>query len=110
MIGLLKGATDVLTKMPLDHITGGVRILCTLQTQHLSLLLSDQAAAHLGQARIDPCVWVDRLTAVFRSCVVKIGVGQTHPCTPILEEVWPIISALCFKYKDDQRIVERICR
>lgn len=107
VIGLLKGTTDVLTKMPHDHITAGVRTLCSLQTQHL---LGEHAANQPGQARIDPCVWVDRLTAVFRSCVVNIGEGQTHPCMPILEEVWPIISALCYNYQDDQRIVERICR
>ena len=110
VIGLLKGATDVLTKMPLDLITAGVRTLCSLQIQHLSLLLGEQDAIKPGQPHIDPCVWVDRLTAVFRSCVVKIDPGQTHPCTPILEEVWPIISTLCYKFKDDQRVVERICR
>lgn len=110
VIGLLKGATDVLTKMPHDHITTGVRTLCSLQTQHLSLLLEEQATTQLGQTRTDPCIWVDRLTAVFRSCVVNIEAGQTHPCMPILEEVWPIVSSLCYKYKNDQRIVERICR
>lgn len=96
--------------MPHDHITAGVRTLCSLQTLPLSLLLGDQAATPISGSQVDPCVWVDRLTAVFRSCVLDIEAGQKHPCTSVLEEVWPVISALCYKYKEDQRVVERICR
>lgn len=106
VIGLLKGATDVLTKMPADHITAGVRTLCLLQFQPLSQLVNEDSSG----SHIDPCVWVDRLTAVFRSCVLKTEPGETHPCAPVLEEAWPIISSLCYKYKHDQRVVERICR
>lgn len=109
VIGLLKGATDVLTKMPPDHVTAGVHTLCSLQTQPLTLLLADQGSSSSG-SHGDPCIWIDRLTAIFRSCVMKLEAGQAHPCAPILEEVWPVVSALCHKYKQDQRTVERICR
>lgn len=111
VIGLLKGATDVLTRMPPDHITAGVRTLCSLQTHPLSLIVAEQGpASPISGTHLDPCIWIDRLTAVFRSCVVKLDAGQAHPCAPILGEVWPIVSALCYKYKQDQRTVERICR
>lgn len=109
VIGLLKGATDVLTKMPPDHITAGVRTLCSLQTHPLTLLIAEQGSSSSG-THLDPCVWIDRLTAIFRSCVLKLEPGQAHPCAPLLEEVWSVVSALCYKYKEDQRTIERICR
>ena len=35
----------------------------------------------------DPCVWVDRITAVFRACTLDLREGETHPCQPVMEEV-----------------------
>ena len=35
----------------------------------------------------DPCVWVDRITAVFRACALDLREGETHPCQPVVEEV-----------------------
>ena len=35
----------------------------------------------------DPCVWVDRITAVFRACTLDMREEETHPCQPVVEEV-----------------------
>ena len=35
----------------------------------------------------DPCVWVDRITAVFRACTLDLREGETHPCQPVVDEV-----------------------
>lgn len=58
----------------------------------------------------DPCVWLDRLAAIFRTSVREMEAGLAHPCTPLVEEFWPIISASCYRFKRNQRIVERTCR
>ena len=101
----------MLTKMSPDLVTAGVRKLCSLQTHPLSVLLGGQSASSpVSGSRPDQCIWIDRLTAVFRSCVITLDPGQSHPCAPVLEEVWPVVSALCYKYKQDPRTVERICR
>lgn len=58
----------------------------------------------------DPCVWLDRLAAIFRSSSMKIGAGQIHPCAPLCEELWPVLSSTCYKFKQSQRVIERTCR
>ena len=39
----------------------------------------------------DPALWMDRLTAIFRSCSVEVSNGQPHPCQPVVEEVRTLI-------------------
>lgn len=70
---------------------------------------SYEAAGSKGSST-DPCVWLDRLSAIFRSSVMQLESGQCHPCVPIIEEIWPIVCASCYKFKNNQRIVERTCR
>lgn len=156
-LGLLKGATEVLTRMPPHEATAGILSLCSLHTtvlqqvrpyQIIFLLLGwirqkrinhemplamtilnlesfppssprsliimqlneDGNEAGSRGSMHDPCVWLDRLAAIFRSSIMELEAGQVHPCTPIVLELWPIISASCYKFKQNQRIVERTCR
>ena len=58
----------------------------------------------------DPCVWLDRLSAIFRAIVINLKEGEEHPCALIVQELWPVISACCYNFKHNLRIVERTCR
>lgn len=111
VIGLLKGATEVLSRMPHVMITQGVLGICSLQSRHLAQILQHESPKVQPGSTSDPCVWLDRLTAVFRACVLKeLPEGQLHPCKPVVEELWPVVSGVCSKFSADLRVVERVCR
>lgn len=83
-------------------------IFATSLLLYVSLQISSEAVSKGSSS--DPCVWMDRLAAIFRSSVMELTSGQVHPCAAIVEETWPFISASCYKFKQNQRIVERTCR
>lgn len=79
----------------------------------------------------DPALWMDRIAAVFRSCVYDPKEGETHPGLYAANEVrereilmdiisvflflffpqlWTLLCTTIHHYKSDARIVERACR
>lgn len=42
--------------------------------------------------------------------IIYIFVGESHPCKPVILEMWPILSRLLDKYQSDLRIMEKCCR
>ncbi|CAI8023945.1 Transportin-3 [Geodia barretti] len=109
IVGLLKGAAEVLSQLPHDKVTAGMRGLVQL---HITPLLELTQNSHLGKAGTsgDPALWMDRLTALFRSCSIELDGGQSHPCQPVVEELWPVIAAVVTTYQSDDKIMERTCR
>jgi hypothetical protein len=76
-------------------------------------LLELTQSSHLGKVGTsgDPALWMDRLTALFRSCSIEMDSGQqSHPCQPVVEELWPVIAAVVTTYQSDDKIMERTCR
>lgn len=61
---------------------------------------------------IDPCLWLDRLAAIFRSCSLPTKEGQTttHPYMAVITEIWPTIKAICGLCQSDMITVERSTR
>lgn len=108
-VGLLKGTALILGQMSLDRITGGLRELCQTQLTPLNQLLKEDQSIKEG-TKTDPAIWLDRLAAIFRHTTPSVINGQQHPCQPVVEEVWPLLSEACNKYQSDIRIIERCCR
>ncbi|XP_040069100.2 transportin-3 isoform X2 [Ixodes scapularis] len=108
-VGLLKGTVLVLTQMSPDKITGGLRELCRIQLDPLTQLMNAEETGTEG-IRSEPTVWLDRLAAIFRHTNVTVAAGQPHPCQPVVEEVWPVLSRACHRYQGDTRVMERCCR
>ncbi|KAG8187901.1 hypothetical protein JTE90_001664 [Oedothorax gibbosus] len=109
-VGLLRGTALILGQMPVDKITDGLMELCKTQTTPLSLLLKDEKSTLKEGSRTDPAVWLDRLAAIFRNTTPNITNGQMHPCLPVVEKIWPLLSETCSRYQADVRIIERCCR
>jgi len=61
---------------------------------------------------IDPCLWLDRLAAVFRSCSLPTKEDQatTHPYMEVIAEIWPIIKSVCLLFQTDVIVIERSTR
>lgn len=108
-VGLLKGTVLVLTQMPPEKVTEGLRDLCQIQLAALVQVINREDTVAEG-SKPDPIVWLDRLAAIFRHTNVSVGVGQPHPCLPVVEEVWPILSQTCHSCQGDVRVMERCCR
>lgn len=109
IVGLLKGAAEVVSIMPLEEITPGIRSLCQLQAVPLHEIARRTQGYQSGSPS-DPTLWLDRLTAVFRSCVLEVKDGSVHPCEQVVQELWPVISDICVRFKHDQKVIERACR
>ncbi|XP_006826075.1 transportin-3-like [Saccoglossus kowalevskii] len=107
-IGLIKGTSIILAKLPSELVTDGVRQLVMVQIQPLGQLV--KADAPKLSHNNDPAIWLDRLAAIFRYASPTVKNGQPHPCQPVFLEVWPVLSEVLNKYKSDDRIIERCCR
>lgn len=61
---------------------------------------------------IDPCLWLDRLAAIFRSCSSPTKEGQTttHPYMEVIAEIWPTIKSVCQLLENDVIVIERSTR
>ncbi|XP_035663110.1 transportin-3-like isoform X2 [Branchiostoma floridae] len=113
-VGLLKGISLILTKMPHDQLAVGLRALCQIQADRLSQLIVQNESVKEG-TRTDPTIFLDRLASIFslfqyRHTAPEVQNGQIHPCQQVVQEVWPVLSDTCNKYQADIRIVERCCR
>lgn len=104
VVGLLKGAAEVLSNMSHDKVTTGMRGLVQLQVTPLievrcplslvnfkiffsEIQLTQESPAIKAGTSHDPALWMDRLTALFRGCSIELTNGQPHPCQPIVIEV-----------------------
>lgn len=104
-IGLLKGVCKVLEGIESKQLSEGLNSICGIHVTSLRQILSAPANSYP-----DPTLWLDRLAATFRYVNPKIENGTVHPALTVVEEVWPILSNICDKYRGDLKIIERCCR
>lgn len=104
-IGLLKGVCKVLEGISSDKLSEGLRSICGIHVASLKQILSAPVNSYP-----DPTLWLDRLAATFRYINPKVDNGTVHPALAVVEEVWPILSRICDKYRADLKIIERCCR
>lgn len=104
-IGLLKGVCKVLEGIHNDKLSEGLHSICRIHITSLKQILSAPVNSYP-----DPTLWLDRLAATFRYINPKVDNGKVHPALVVVEEVWPILSSICDKYRADLKIIERCCR
>ncbi|KMQ93334.1 transportin-3 [Lasius niger] len=128
-IGLLKGVSIILARLPHEEITTAMRELCCFQASSLWALLTDSIPIERG-TKTDPVIWLDRLAAIFKHTNPQIPnpidepnidepnidepnideSNKPHPCQSVVVEMWPVLSNVCEKYQRDVRVMERCCR
>ena len=107
----VSGTVIIMSQLPHDQLTPGMRQLCAMQVEPLMKVLSDEASRPIpGIPQKDPAVWLDRLAAIFRNCQPKVKNGTPHPCQPVIMDTWPALSSTLDKHQADVRIIERNCR
>ncbi|CAF0896059.1 unnamed protein product [Brachionus calyciflorus] len=105
---LLKSAVVILNNLPSSEITEPLIKLCNIQLQGLGKVLSNEK---IQGTKGLPLYWLDRLTAIFRTVKIKnVPTSNIHPCQPVIEQAWPLISACLNKYQQDSKITECCCR
>ncbi|KAH8376949.1 hypothetical protein KR093_002325 [Drosophila rubida] len=111
-IGLLKGISLILTKLPREQLQPALREIVSFQLQPLAQLLeSGQSASQVEKGeRNDPVYWIDRACAIIRHTNPDVPDSVEHPTVAILNDAWPLISRVLDKYQSDLRIMERTCR
>ncbi|KAL0119670.1 hypothetical protein PUN28_007838 [Cardiocondyla obscurior] len=109
-IGLLKGVSIILARLPHEEITPAIRELCCFQASSLWTLLADRVPIERG-TKTDPVIWLDRLAAIFKHTNPQIDdPNKPHPCQSVVTEMWPVLSNVCETYQRDVRVIERCCR
>ena len=109
-IGLLKGISVILARMPHNEIAPAMIELCWFQARPICSLMETRGPVDRG-SKNDPVVWLDRLAAIFRHVNVKIeNPNEPHPCQSVITEMWPVLSNVCDIYQEDPRLMERCCR
>ena len=123
--GLIKGVAMILSKMAHEDISRAMKAICALQLTPIQTLVQKQRAAldnnsssTLENGKInkntqnDPVLYLDRLAAILRHVnPPNMSPNIAHPCTnTVINDIWPVVSAVCEVYASDARIMERTCR
>ncbi|XP_062504529.1 transportin-3-like [Corticium candelabrum] len=109
IVGLLRGACEVLSLLPAEKVTVHMQQLCSLASIPLQELVSLRKKKQEGGVSIIDCL--DRLAAIFRHTTPVVEDGATsHPCQSVIEQLWPMLSSCCGCFTDDAKIMERWCR
>jgi transportin-3 len=122
--GLIKGVALILSKMAHEDISKAMKDICSLQLTPIQTLVQkqrvalDNSSGALENGKIckntpnDPVLYLDRLAAILRHVnPPNMSPNITHPCScTVIEEIWPVVSAVCDVYASDARIMERTCR
>ncbi|KAF4521283.1 hypothetical protein B566_EDAN002287, partial [Ephemera danica] len=99
-IGLLKGVSVIVGRMPPAQIHEAMKDICACQSD----LKIEKGS------KTDPVMWLDRLAAIFRHTSPLVESGAEHPCKAVVTEVFPVLSTVLTKYQNDLRTMERCCR
>lgn len=109
-IGLLKGISLILTKLPQEQLQPALREIVGFQLQPLAQLLETSHCQLAKGERSDPVYWIDRACAIIRHTNPDVPDNVEHPTVAILNDAWPLISRVLEKYQSESRIMERTCR
>lgn len=104
-IALIKGISNIISRLPNEQIADAMRTLCGFQIAQLCKFLEEN-----DPNMHDPTQWLDRLAAIYRHVDPQVVEGQVHPCAGVLIEHFPVLSNTMAKYQHDAKIMERIVR
>ncbi|XP_030382920.1 transportin-3 [Scaptodrosophila lebanonensis] len=111
-IGLLKGISLILTRLPREQLQPALREIVGFQLQPLAHLVDSFSPTTPLQKgdRTDPVYWIDRACAIIRHTNPDVSESVEHPTVAILNDAWPLVSRVMDTYQSDLRIMERTCR
>lgn len=105
-LGLLKGVTTVLNRLPADQCHSCVRQLVLTQSITIQKNTSSETSNQ------DITIPLDRLAAIFQGLRSDKN-SQSHTrliCENVFKEVWPVLYEMLKYCKAENKIVERWCR
>ncbi|XP_021198005.2 transportin-3 [Helicoverpa armigera] len=107
---LMRALASAIGRLPNQQLTVAMREAVAVQINGLSDLMKSNAEVRKGTST-DPCVWLDRIAALFRDVdVASSALSEGHPCVPALSDAWPVLQAALDRYATDGRVMERWCR
>lgn len=110
-IGLLKGISIIIGRLPPEQLTTAMQELCGFQVRALSQLTSgEDDGLGLKKDRHDPVFWVDRLASIYRHVNPTVSENEVNPCVFVIISNWAVLSRAMECYKNDPKIMERIVR
>ncbi|XP_055614222.1 transportin-3 isoform X2 [Uranotaenia lowii] len=110
-IGLLKGISIIIGRLPAEQLTPAMQELCNFQVQPLSQLISgEDDGLVLKKERHDPTFWVDRLASIYRHVNPTVPANEVNPCVFVIVTNWSVLSQAMERYKNDSKVMERIVR
>lgn len=108
-IGLLKGISVIIGRIPNDQITNVLREICSFNLQPLCQLVENDIEVVRG-TRSDPAFWLDRLAAILQHTQPNVNENEVHPSAVVVSDIWPVVSRVMEKYQDKVSVMERTCR
>lgn len=102
-IVLLKGISNIVSRLPNNEIPDVMRKLCNFQIEHLCKLLE-------ANSKEDPTVLLDRLASIYRHIDPKTVQNEPHPAAEVIVENWPVLSRCIDRYQSDSKVMERLIR
>ena len=122
--GLIKGVALILSKMSHEDISTAMKAICNFQLTPIQTLVQKQRVAVDNNTGVvengkickntqnDPVLYLDRLAAILRHVnPSNMSPTITHPCSyTVINDIWPVVSAVADVYASDARIMERSCR
>ncbi|XP_053679296.1 transportin-3 [Anopheles nili] len=110
-IGLLKGISTIIGRLPAAQLTPAMQELCSFQVEALSRLTNgDDDGLDGKKCRSDPAFWLDRLAAIYRHVSPTVRSNEVNPCSFVIINNWNVLSRALERYKNDSKIMERIVR
>uniref|UniRef100_A0A4Y0BRW8 Transportin-3 n=1 Tax=Anopheles funestus TaxID=62324 RepID=A0A4Y0BRW8_ANOFN len=110
-IGLLKGISIIIGRLPGPQLTPAMQELCSFQLEALSRLTNGEIDGLDGKkCRSDPAFWLDRLASIYRHVNPTVGSNEVNPCAFVIINNWNVLSRALERYKNDSKIMERIVR
>ncbi|XP_052902812.1 transportin-3 isoform X1 [Anopheles moucheti] len=110
-IGLLKGISIIIGRLPAGQLTPAMQELCSFQVEALSRLTNgDMEGLDGKKCRSDPAFWLDRLASIYRHVNPTVGNNEVNPCSFVIINNWNVLSRALERYKNDSKIMERIVR
>ncbi|XP_052865936.1 transportin-3 isoform X2 [Anopheles cruzii] len=110
-IGLLKGISIIIGRLPANQLTPAMQELCSFQVEALSRLTNGEDDGLDGKrCRSDPAFWLDRLASIYRHINPTVRSNEPNPCVFVIVNNWNVLSRALDRYKNDSKVMERIVR
>lgn len=102
-----EGVSAVLDKQPLDTLYSSFKMCCDPIVKRLMAMAESATEKEQKLAIADK---LNLVTTMISAVVPTVQPSQPHPVVQYIEEIFPVLAAICERFIDFVPIVERICR